>query len=215
MRKSILAFGLAAVCLAAAKDQGQKAPAAETAPILSGNELLAAIGTAMQNAAAPYYMGTQAELNDAITAGLVEVNPEIVTGEGDQARAAARLTEAGQAELANSGGGDEGAKSATSFEIDDAVPMPAPIRGGRNGNVYPFAALAVGQSFFVPVTETMPKPAKTLASTVSGASKKNYAEDGQPEDRRYFTVRSVDETAQGRGKGARVWRIAAPAPAAG
>jgi hypothetical protein len=65
--------------------------------------------------------------------------------------------------------------------------MP-PSRGGRNRSVYPFDALAVGQSFHVPASEAKPNPAKSLASTVSSANKRN-AKDGGSSAK--FEVRSV------------------------
>ena len=80
--------------------------------------------------------------------------------------------------------------------------------------MYPFDALNVRQSFFVPNTEDKPNAAKSLASTVSSATAR-YAEvvEGQfktnkkgeqvpvTRETRKFVVRSVEG-------GARVWRTA-------
>lgn len=100
---------------------------------------------------------------------------------------------------------------ATSFAVEDNVPMPT--GSGRGGNVYPFDALEVGQSFFVPNSDEKPNAAKSLASTVSSATSR-YAvpsEDGATKinkkgetvpvmvKTRKFVVRSVEG-------GARVWR---------
>jgi hypothetical protein len=92
------------------------------------------------------------------------------------------------------------AASAKSFNFDANVPLPAPRRGGRGSAVYGFEQMTVGQSFYIPADKDNPNPAKRIASTVSSASKRL--------EPKKFVVRSVDETAQGRGKGARVWRTA-------
>lgn len=53
------------------------------------------------------------------------------------------------------------------------IDMPAVKRGGGGRTEsYPFSALENGQSFFVPATEAKPDPAKSLASTVSGANRR-------------------------------------------
>ena len=105
------------------------------------------------------------------------------------------------------------------FQIEDNVPVPAISGRGRGGNVYPFEGLAVGQSFFVPNSESKPNAAKSLASTVSSATARYAvpAEDGSTKtnkkgevvpvlvETRKFVVRSVEEDGV---KGARVWRTA-------
>lgn len=87
-----------------------------------------------------------------------------------------------------------------SFTFDTGIPLPAPRRGGRGSTVYGFETMEVGNSFFVAATADNPNPAKRIASTVSSASSRL--------EPKKFVVRSVDETAQGRGKGARIWRTA-------
>lgn len=89
---------------------------------------------------------------------------------------------------------------AKSYTFDAGIPVPAPRRGGRGSTVYGFETMETGQSFFIPTTADNANPAKRIASTVSSASARL--------DPKKFIVRSVDETAQGRGKGARVWRTA-------
>ncbi len=84
---------------------------------------------------------------------------------------------------------------------------------------YPFDALEVNKSFHIPATEKRPNPAKSLASTVSAATKK-YAEDtGQTKqsvkgntlpvlkNTRVFTIKAVGAE-DPRGPGARVVRTA-------
>jgi hypothetical protein len=59
-----------------------------------------------------------------------------------------------------------------SFEIESGIAMPVTKRGGKRESAYPFNKLEVGQSFFIPASEKHPEPAKSLASTVSGAAKR-------------------------------------------
>lgn len=160
--------------------------------------LLATIVASMANEATPYHMVTEADAAKLVKDGLVETNGEIRDGD----KVAARATEKG---IALNTTENSGAPAATpsAFAIDDGIAMP-PSRGGRNRSVYPFEQLAVGQSFHVPASEAKPNPAKSLASTVSSANKRN-AKDGASGFK--FEVRSVDAT-DSRGAGARVWRIA-------
>lgn len=164
--------------------------------------LMGAIAAAML-AEPGYHLATPAEAKELIEGGFAEQNPAIADGD----KLATRLTEAGSAEHAKANGGTgtgtDSAPAASSFAIEDNIALPS-ARGGKGGSVYPFEQLGVNQSFFVPATTERPNPAKSLASTVSSATKRY--EGAEPA--RKFTVRSVDETAQGRGKGARVWRTA-------
>lgn len=198
---------------------------AETKMKKASINLLLAVAAAML-AEPGYHFATAKEADELLKGNLAEQNPDIADGD----KLATRLTEAGQAEAAkyevegNGDAGDETAGSAATssggFDIDDGVPIPS-ARGGRGGSVYPFDDLGVGQSFFVPATAERPNPAKSLASTVSSATAR-FAEEIPGEtvtnrkgnvvpktrETRKFVVRSVDETKEGRGKGARVWRTA-------
>ncbi|QBZ71746.1 hypothetical protein [Pseudomonas phage KP1] len=151
-----------------------------------------------------------------VAAGLVETNEAIVDGDGNIAvRLSATAGEAGA--TANEA---PKVKTVSKFQIDANIPVPTITGRGRGGNTYPFDLLEVGQSFFVPNTEDKPNAAKSLASTVSsatarhavpsadGATKVNKQGETVPVmvETRKFVVRSVDETAEGRGPGARVWR---------
>ena len=105
------------------------------------------------------------------------------------------------------------------FKIEDSIPVPTISGRGRGVKVYPFDQLEVGQSFFVANDESKPNAAKSLASTVSGATARYAvpAEDGATKtnkkgevvpvmvETRKFVVRSVEENGV---KGARVWRTA-------
>lgn len=105
------------------------------------------------------------------------------------------------------------ATNTSAFAIEDGIALPASARG-RTSTTYPFEALNVGQSFFVPNTAEKPNAAKSLASTVSsataryeevieGQTKVNKKGDTVPATRqtRKFVVRAVEG-------GARVWRTA-------
>lgn len=59
-----------------------------------------------------------------------------------------------------------------SFEIETGIEVPKTTRGGARTSAYPFDKLEVGQSFFIPASEKHPEPAKSLASTISGATKR-------------------------------------------
>ena len=166
-----------------------------------------------------------------VEAGLVEINTAMVNEAGE---IATRATQAGIESLdsgaivvdnatteANSETAATGKteKVKSMFKIENEVPVPAISGRGRGGNVYPFEVLAVGQSFFVPNSESKPNAAKSLASTVSSATARYAvpAEDGSTKtnkkgevvpvlvETRKFVVRSVEEDGV---KGARVWRTA-------
>jgi len=163
--------------------------------------LLATIVASMSNEATPYHMVTEAEVAKLVKDGLVETNAEIRDGDKIAARATTKGTEVN--DQSNTGTAPTATAPTSAFAIDDGITMP-PSRGGRNRGVYPFDQLTVGQSFHVPASEAKPNPAKSLASTVSSANKRNGKEGGSGAK---YEVRSVDAS-DPRGAGARVWRIA-------
>lgn len=147
----------------------------------------------------------------------VEVNEAL---KNDKGEVAVRATEAGVAMVNAPVSTAPAATGTPKFAIDSDVQMPAASARGRIATTYPFDDLNVGQSFFVPNDAGKPDAAKSLASTVSSANNR-YSEEipgettknrrtgaMQPAKKylRRFVVRPVDETAQGRGPGARVWR---------
>lgn len=166
-----------------------------------------------------------------LDADYVECNEQMTDGNKVAVRATksgVAALEAAQAEAATGPATEEGTttmdNTASEFAIDDGVAIPAIKRSGAATSRYPFDALGVGQSFFVPATEDMPNPGKSLASTVSSASKRYATENGtrtinrrnketgelEPVEvpkydyERKFMVRTVEENGV---KGARVWRI--------
>ena len=193
-------------------------------------EIATVIGLAEIVAAGANGLFTPAAVHGPLVeAGLVEINPAMVNEAGE---IATRATQAGIESLdsgaivvddatteANSETAATGKteKVKTMFQIENDVPVPAISGRGRSGNVYPFELLAVGQSFFVPNSESKPNAAKSLASTVSSATARYAvpAEDGSTKtnkkgevvpvmvETRKFVVRSVVFFDA---KGARVWR---------
>ena len=166
-----------------------------------------------------------------VEAGLVEINPSMTDDNGNVATRATQAaiesldsgaivvdnaTTEANSETAATGKTE---KVKTMFQVENDVPVPAISGRGRGGNMYPFKVLAVGQSFFVPNSESKPNAAKSLASTVSSATARYAvpAEDGSTKtdkkgevvpvmvETRKFVVRSVEEEGV---KGARVWRTA-------
>lgn len=117
---------------------------------------------------------------------------------------------------AASGEATEEAKS--EFVLEEGFAVPETKRGGIKADIYPFAKMAVGQSFFVPATEERPNPAKALASTCSSATKRfasiypeGHAKAGQPtgKDGRKFVVRNRTAGQDGeKANGARIYRVA-------
>lgn len=154
--------------------------------------LLATIIAAMANADAPFHMATPAEVKNLLDNGMVETNTEITDGD----KVAVRATEKGQAEApapsTNEGNTNvtdtnTAAPAASQFALIEGAVLPEG-RAPRSSSVYPFDTMNVGQSFFVPVTEDKPNPAKSLASTISSANKR-FSKEGA--DGRKFTVKPV------------------------
>lgn len=154
--------------------------------------------------------------------GYVEVNKEMTGATGGYA---GRPTELGIKFIKDNAVSDvmEPVTAKSEFAIEEGVPIPEAKRGGGGGrkgprgSKYPFATMENGQSFFVPATEAMPNPAKTLASTASTAKKQFATQTGTRtitrkgvekqvpayNFERGFIVRAVEENGV---RGARVWR---------
>ncbi len=172
------------------------------------------IGLAEIVAAGPNGLYTSPAVHGPLVeAGMVEINPAMTNEAGE---IATRATQKGIESMntpTNTAPATVAAAAPSSFAIEDGIAMPTASGRGRGGNVYPFDALNVGQSFFVPNTEDKPNAAKSLASTVSsatarfavpsedGATKTNKKGETVPVmvETRKFVVRSVEG-------GARVWR---------
>lgn len=85
------------------------------------------------------------------------------------------------------------------FQIETGIAVPEIKRGGPGATKYPFDKMQAGDSFFVGVSEAMPNPSKTLASTVNSANKRY--KDATP--KRKFAIRQDEKAGV---KGARIWR---------
>lgn len=171
---------------------------------------VAAVGLAEIVAAGARGLYTSSAIHGPLVkAGLVEINPSMTNEVGE---IATRATQKGIESMNPPISFAPALAAPLVFAIEDNIAMPTVSGRGRGGNVYPFDALNVGQSFFVPNTANKPNAAKSLASTVSSATSR-YAEivEGQfktnkkgervpvTRETRKFVVRSVEG-------GARVWR---------
>ncbi len=167
-----------------------KAPTVRVAVTARGVELLALIA----GSEGGVMMLTQDEGAEAVAAGFATVNTAVVEGD----TAAVSLTDAGKAELAKV---EAPAKvkpvaAKATFDIDDAVAMPAgAVRKSRESG-YPFDKLAVGQSFHVAATDATPDPVTKLQSSVSGARTKYSEKTGETET---VTVKTYERNADGKG----------------
>lgn len=150
---------------------------------------------------------------EAREAGLVEVNDSM---KNDAGELATRATQKGIDSMSQNSGtpaAEAAPSSKPTYAIEDGVALaPVTGRGRGGGETYPFDALKVGQSFFVPNTADKPEVHKSLASTVSSATKR-YAEEIEGQTRkdrkgntvpalkfnRKFVLRKVEG-------GARIWR---------
>jgi hypothetical protein len=162
-----------------------------------------------------YQLLTEEQANKlkAADGSLIEINPEIKV----DGKIAVRATDAGIK------AGDEAKAIANTpkppaekleFKLETGFAIPEIRRGGATGEAYPFDQMEAGQSFFVPATESRPFPAKSLASTVSSATRRYAIQDGTTKNdkgvdvpkfknTRVFAIRSVEENGK---KGARIWR---------
>lgn len=170
-----------------------------------------------------------AEHGSLVSDGLVEINAGMTDANGNVATRATPKGIESMNSTANQAAPAAAAASAPkpTFALETAA-LPAISGRGRAGvETYPFEQMQVGQSFFVPASADKPNPAKSLASTVSSATKR-YAEviPGQTKankkgeqvpalkETRKFVVRSrtaAAEAAEGftHGQdGARVYRTA-------
>lgn len=131
--------------------------------------LLGSIVAAMAVEATPYAMLTVAEIAALTKEGLVEFNPDISDGD----KFAVRATDKGIAVNAETTDTPTATAAAvvSSFVTGTGFVPPA-SRGGKGRTKYDFDNMPVGGFIFVPNSEAKPNMAKSLASTVSSASKR-------------------------------------------
>jgi hypothetical protein len=175
--------------------------------------LLASIVVAMGNTETPYLMASEKDIAGLTKEGLVETNPEIRDGDKLAVRATDKGIEVNSENTTDTSGATAGvaAVAAASNFVTGTGFEPSAPRGGRGRSIYDFDGLAVGGFIFVPATTDKPNPAKSLASTVSSASKRSKP--------KVYRVQSVKGgTAYGSftapADGAVIYRAADVAPAA-
>ena len=141
---------------------------------------------------------TQEEGIPLLEQGLIIVNKaDVVEG-----KAAARITDAGKQYLSNLNSPTQESASKPMFDIIQAkVVIPASQRGNRKGagapTQYPFADMAVGDTFFVPDSAKKGNAAKHLGSTVSQQNM-HYREEIPGK------TKEVERTKRGKGNKAEV-----------
>lgn len=84
------------------------------------------------------------------------------------------------------------------FAIVDGVPFPGKRTRGKTESAYPFAALAVNQSFFVTATEQIAAPWKTMSSLCSRFSRELHP-------KQFKSARCKNGQGQ---DGVGIWRVA-------
>ena len=91
----------------------------------------------------------------------------------------------------------EAARMASPFAIEEGIPQPVKRIGVAGTSVYPFGKLEVGQSFFVPVTDKVAEPWKTMTSMASRQTKELWP-------KKFVTARvpATDKSPEG----VRIWR---------
>ena len=110
-------------------------------------------------------------------------NPSLVNDKGEVPYILSPDGEKVAAELANKAGVPAAprvavpASSIMTMEVEDWTP-PEKGRGGRQGSVYPFDTIEMGQNgktagFFVAVTAERPEPWKSMIGTVNAYNKKH------------------------------------------
>lgn len=145
--------------------------------------LLAAIADATKKNEV-FYVGKSEDVIKLVNEKLIEVNPEM---QNDKQEAASRATAAGVELVSKSTKPAASAPVATPSTfaiIDGAVPPPSKRGAGSGGAPakYPFAALGIGQSFFVKDTEVTSGDAmKSLQSSVAAANAEYSEPTGEQE----------------------------------
>lgn len=131
-------------------------------------QLLASLAVTVNGEPAVLFLREE-DTQQLIDNGFAECNVASIDP-NDATKVATRATQSGVDYLAALNTEPEPVMNTTpSFEIETAA-MPARTRTRKS--IYPFEQLAIGQRFFVPATDAMPDPGKTLATSVSGAVKR-------------------------------------------
>lgn len=132
--------------------------------------LLSLIVAAMDNVTAPFLMVAETSLKGLLKDGFVETNAELKSN----GEIATRASDAGlAAHTANVAKAEQPkpASAAPVFVSGAGFVAPETVKRVR-AELYNFDTLAIGDVIFVAKSDAKPDPAKSLASTVSGATKK-------------------------------------------
>jgi|ERR1700743_1924957 len=118
---------------------------------------------------------------------LIDVNLAITEGDKAAAKATAEGIAMVKGEVQTISAGDVGKLDVLGeFQLMSGIELPASRRGqglrGGRANKYPFDKMEVGNTFFVPVSEEIPNPLKTLGSTVASANMRYAVETGQTKE---------------------------------
>lgn len=190
------------------------------------NELLEQAVQASKGGAIP--TATKADLDTLLRDGLVEIGNQERPGSNKfQFRATESGVRAFESENGNSNEQPQeqpqqntqqpqASSNVKGFEIESNIPVPEKARRSGPSGKYPFDALEVGQSFFIPATDDKPEPWKSLQSTVAAAQRRFAVEEGTRTDRNGKTVPNLkptrifrlDKDTKNGKEGARVWRTA-------
>lgn len=162
--------------------------APKTAAALMGAAFLTEL--AKQTAASVTNFMTTAEQRASIDATFTMTNPAVTGPNGELATIA---SPAGMAAA-----GVSGATAKPKLTVLSDIVLPEPKRGNFGGNkresAYDFDSLGVNQGWYIPANDDQPNPAKSLASTVSSASKKYSKEiPGQTVDRNRKVVNEAGD----------------------
>lgn len=138
--------------------------------------------------------GPENEAKAFVDAGFMEMNPNLRNADG---LVAVRATQAGVDEV---GGADDANKGFEVTKFGDDVLEEAKNRkraGGTRTSKYPFDSLnEVGDGFFIPATEKMPEPAKSMSSAITNAQKRYAEETGKTETKPVYEKNEDGERVQ-------------------
>lgn len=166
----------------AKKNTAPKGMQPEALPM--GQAFLIALATATL---AKTHLMTTADQRASVDASLLMTNPAIVGPNGELA------TIASPAGMAAAGVSDK-----PKLTVLSNLVLPEPKRGNFGGgnkreSAYDFDSLEVNQGWFIVASDAQPNPAKSLASTVSGASKRWSKELATTHERRQKVVNEAGE----------------------
>lgn len=182
--------------------------------------LLASIISATGSDMGYGFFERNADLNELIEGGYAVINESLTDDKGHIATMATDKGKQAHADAANTGGEKptESKEKPVYSVMTMARPAPAKRERASTGSKYPFDDIAApgadGQvnGFFVPVSDDMPEPWKSLSSAVSQYNRKHgnvVGQNARGHDVYAYTKRfKITKIDEGDNKGAFVWRDA-------